>query len=89
MRDQLQPGQQVTVNAFGGRRPSVTVVEDRGDVVMICKPEEFERAKTEKRPPMAVGFHREDVIGSQTETHVRKGASSEVPTDRPRSKAGD
>ena len=62
MRTQLQPGQQVTVNAAGGKRPSVIVVEDRGDVVMICKPNEFERAKAERRSPIAVGFHREDVV---------------------------
>ena len=75
MNTQLQPGQQVTVNAFGGKRPSVIVVEDRGSVVMICKPSEFERAKAENRVPVAVGFHREDVVVEPSEAIARKGRS--------------
>ena len=59
---QLQRGQQVRVNAYGGKQPYVTVVEDRGDVVLICKPREFEIALAEKREPSSVGFHRKDVV---------------------------
>lgn len=59
---QLQRGQQVRVNAYGGKQPHVTVVEDRGDVVMICKPQEFESAQVENREPKAVGFRKEDVL---------------------------
>lgn len=50
------------VNAYGGRKPRVIVVEDRGDVVLICKPQEFESARVENREPASVGFHREDVM---------------------------
>lgn len=82
MEQQLQPGQCVTVNAFGGKRPSVIVVEDRGDVVLVCKPQEFEAARAENRAPAAVGFHREDVV-------LAKGVSSEAGHINPRSKAGD
>jgi hypothetical protein len=89
MNTQLQPGQQVTVSAFGGKRPSVIVVEDRGNVVMICKPAEFERAQAEKRAPLAVGFHREDVIVPTTEAAPRKGVASETPTNLRGSQAGD
>jgi hypothetical protein len=88
MGTQLQPGQQVTVNAFGGKRPSVIVVEDRGDVVLVCKPSEFQQAKLENRHPLAVGFHREDVI--EQVKNERKGVSSERPMDTRRdSMAGD
>jgi len=59
---QLQRGQQVIVNAYGGKRPYVTVVEDRGDVVMICKPREFEEAMAGNREPASIGFHKKDVI---------------------------
>ena len=62
MSGQLQPGQQVTVNAFGGKTPSVIVVEDRGDVVLICKPNEFDSAKLQHRAPVSVGFRREDIV---------------------------
>jgi hypothetical protein len=89
MSTQLQPGQQVTVNAFGGKRPSVIVVEDRGNVVMICKPSEFERAKVENRVPVAVGFHREDVAVEPSQAIARKEVVSEKPTEVRGSKAGD
>ena len=62
MEAQLQRGQQVRVNAYGGKQPFVTVVEDRGDVVLICKPLEFERALAEHRDPASIGFHKKDVI---------------------------
>jgi hypothetical protein len=87
MEAQLQSGQQVTVNAFGGKRPSVIVVEDRGEVVLVCKPEEFERAKVENRAPMAIGLPRTDVVGITS--GVKKGVSSELPPLHERSQAGD
>ena len=86
MEEQLQSGQCVTVNAFGGKRPSVIVVEDRGDVVLICNPEEFERSKVENRPPVTIGLPKGDVIITPK---TRKPASSEITEERPRSKAGD
>jgi hypothetical protein len=61
MDTQLQPGQQVTVNAFGGKKLSRVVVEDRGNVVLICKPEEFELARIQGRSAVSVGFHPADV----------------------------
>ncbi len=88
MSIQLQPGQQVTVNAFGGKRPSVIVVEDRGDVVLVCNPEEFELARAEKRLPATIGMHREDVLGVSVESK-RKGVSSELPSDLHRARTGD
>jgi hypothetical protein len=62
METELQRGQIVRVNAFGGKRPTVIVVEDRGNVVLVCKPEEYERALNEQRDPISVGFHREDIL---------------------------
>lgn len=61
MNTELQRGQEVTVNAYGGKRPRVIVVEDRGDVVLICKPQEFREAIAQNREPISVGFHRSDV----------------------------
>lgn len=86
MGEQLQSGQRVTVNAFGGKQPSVIVVEDRGDVVLICKPEEFERAKAENRMPTTIGLPRADVIITPEK---RKPTASETHEEHPRSRAGD
>ena len=61
---QLQRGQKVTVNAYGGQTPVVVVVEDRGDTILICRPEEFTRAQAEKRAPTVIGFHKSDVVSS-------------------------
>jgi hypothetical protein len=85
MAEQLHPGQLVTVNAYPRKRPTVKVVEDRGDVVLICKSEEYDAAVAENRAPIAVGFHREDVL----EIVTKKDASSEVPIERRSSMAGD
>lgn len=63
MDKQFQRGQLVTANAFGGKLLSMIVVEDCGNVVLICKPEEFERAQREDRQPISVGFHKEDIRG--------------------------
>jgi hypothetical protein len=67
MNKQLHPGQRITVNAYGGKRISRIVVQDLNHVVLICKQEEFERARTENRPPISVGFHREDVVQLESE----------------------
>jgi hypothetical protein len=87
MSDQLHKGQWVTVNAFPGKRPTVIVVEDRGDVVLICKQDEYMAAIAEGRAPIAVGFHREDVL--DVVGPPKKGASSEVPIQHRSSMAGD
>ena len=82
MSTQLQRGQQVRVNAYGGKQPCVIVVEDRGDVVLICKPQEFESARIEGREPVSIGFHKEDVI-------IPRGVASDLGDPRERVKAGD
>ena len=87
MRHQLHKGQQVTVNAFSGKHPIVTVVEDLGDVVLICKPEEYAAAVAENRRPIAIGFHREDVLEVLNTT--RKSVSSQSRDEHRSSMAGD
>lgn len=64
MNEQLKSGQRVTVNSFGGKKLLRVVVEDRSATILICKPEEFDRAKAENRRPVAVGFPRQDVMVS-------------------------
>lgn len=87
MRQQLHPGQEVTVNAFPGKHPIVTVVEDRGDVVLICKPEEYKEAISQNRVAASIGFRREDVLDILAQR--RKGATSESATEGRGLMAGD
>lgn len=70
------------VNAYGGKQPYVTVVEDRGEVVLVCKPQEFEDALAENREPVSVGFPKKDVI-------LPKGALSQAAPVNAKSRAGD
>jgi hypothetical protein len=90
MSSHLERGQRVRVNAYGGKKPYVTVVEDRGEVVLICKPSEFERAKAENRDPMMVGFHREDIIErDDDETAPKKHPERQHVSEERGTKAGD
>jgi hypothetical protein len=85
----LERGQRIRVNAYGGKKPYVIVVEDRGDVVLICKPSEFECAKAENRDPMSIGFHREDIIEPEDQSAPKKRAErSQFREDRG-ARAGD
>jgi len=72
MEEKLLSGQRVTVNAFGGKQLSRIVVEDIGQTVLICKLEEFDRAKAEGRPPVYIGFPKSDV----TKDHEQRGHES-------------
>jgi hypothetical protein len=67
MDEQLQPGQRVILNAYGGNKISRVVVQDLRSVVMICKQEEYDRATAENRPPISIGFHRMDVLQIEAE----------------------
>jgi hypothetical protein len=61
MKKQIDAGQQVTLNSFSGPIERI-VVEILGDVVAVCRCEELERAKRERRDPITVGFKRGDII---------------------------
>jgi hypothetical protein len=87
MDTQLQPGQQVIVNAYGGKRTSVIVIEDRGDVVLVCGMREFELSKAQNRDPVTIGLHREDV--SELVAPARNGIVPEGQREFRGSKAGD
>ena len=40
------------------------VVEDRGEVILVCRSQEFEAAQGEGREPISVGFKRSDILES-------------------------
>jgi hypothetical protein len=50
------------------------VVEEIGDVLAVCRLEEYEAARRENRRPTTIGFKRRDVIPPATpETTTVKG----------------
>lgn len=58
----MKAGQSVKVKVYGGEAV-VIVVEADDWHVNVCKMEEFEAAKRERRQPTMVGFPITDVIG--------------------------
>jgi hypothetical protein len=63
MRQQIVEGQPITLRSSLGiiQRIAVQVV---GDVVLICRQDEFEAAKRERRAPFSIGFRLDDVVDS-------------------------
>jgi alpha-D-ribose 1-methylphosphonate 5-phosphate C-P lyase len=58
---QLPRGQAVRLSSAQGEVDRV-VVEDRGDVVFVCREDEYEAAQKEGRQPIMVGFKRHDIV---------------------------
>jgi hypothetical protein len=68
MKPELEKGQRVTVDTFGGAKAEKIVVEDLGETVLICRPEEFEAAKAQNRAPISIAFRKEYVHVQHAET---------------------
>jgi len=54
-------GKEVTLSSLEGQIVR-RVVEIRGDVVVVARDEELERAKKEGRTPLLVGFRAKDIL---------------------------
>jgi hypothetical protein len=63
MDTKFQSGQKVTVKSSRGHT-EVIVARDLGDVILVCRPEEYRASKSELRAPICVGFKKRDVIDS-------------------------
>lgn len=61
MEKQISKDQQVTVSCYGGQKVQMILVEDLGDVLVVCSPEEIEDARRQGREPLTLGFKRESV----------------------------
>jgi len=57
----MQHGKVVSLKQFGDRLIERVVVAVENGRIFVCKPEEFEAAKVEKREPTCVGFRVEDL----------------------------
>lgn len=70
----MHSGQMVVVTDCYGKLLKRRVVEVIGNVVLICKDEEYQLAKEQRSLPWCVGFKKEYV--QQTETRSSKVHSS-------------
>ena len=61
MDNKYVTGQEVTLNSSNGAI-TLIVVEDLGETILVCRPDEFERASAERRSPVAVGFKKIDIM---------------------------
>lgn len=61
MERQLLAGERVALSSFTGKLERI-VVRDVGNVVYVCRPEEYERANQEAREPIVVGFKKDAVL---------------------------
>ena len=58
----MREGDLVRVRAYGGEQVMRRLVAVRGDILLICRDEEYEAAQREGRQPLCIGFHKEDII---------------------------
>ena len=61
MNTKYQSGQSVRLRSAVAEIERV-VVRDLGLVVLVCTPEEYQRAKDEGRVPAAAAFRRQDIL---------------------------
>lgn len=59
----MKSGQTIRVRGYGGEELVRRVVRLEKNIVVVCRLEEYEAARSEGREPVGVGFHVEDVIG--------------------------
>jgi hypothetical protein len=60
MRQQIISGQELNLNSSQGVIVR-TVAEVMGDVVLVCRKEEYKRARREGRVPLSIGFRVSDI----------------------------
>lgn len=77
-------GETVHVRAAGDRTLTRRVVRDLGEIVLICKEDDFERALSLGINPPSMAFRKDDVYPL-----LPIGPRSELGIDISRSKAGD
>ena len=58
----MKVGEMVKVRAYGDKELTRYVIHLDKDIVVVCRPEEYESAQSERREPVGVGFHLKDVV---------------------------
>jgi hypothetical protein len=72
----MKEGQLVKLRGYGGEELVRCVVRLEKDVVVVCRPEEYESAQLEGREPLSVGFRVKDVLDENPSMHSEKGRNS-------------
>lgn len=58
----MKVGDMVKVEVNGGKETSCEIIDIKGDVVIVCGPEEKGLAAAGNRVPIGVGFRRSHII---------------------------
>jgi hypothetical protein len=58
----MKPGQMVKLRAYGGKELARRVIRLEKDIIIVCRPDEYEIARLQGREPIGVGFHVTDVV---------------------------
>ena len=58
----MKRGDWVRVRVYGDEIVTRRVVEIDGDMIAICRDEEYQAARRERREPVTVGFWIEDIV---------------------------
>jgi len=63
----MKPGQMIRLRAYGGQIIERRLVRLDKNTLVVCRPEEYDAAQSERREPIVVGFHIEDAVGTSEE----------------------
>jgi len=58
----MKVGQMIKLRAYGGKELVRYIISINKDIVVVCRPEEYKLAQSEKREPIGVGFHLENLL---------------------------
>jgi hypothetical protein len=61
MVNTFEAGEKITIAFFAGKTLDVVVDHDMGEAVLICSPDEYERAHREGRQPASVKYPKDYV----------------------------
>jgi len=61
----MRQGDLVRLRGYEGQELVRRLVAVNGDILLICREEEYQAAQREERDPVCVGFRREDLISHQ------------------------
>lgn len=58
----MRSGQIIKVRAYGNEILVRQVIQVKKDIVVICRPDEYNKSHIEGREPIGVGFQLKDVV---------------------------
>ena len=70
MNEQIEVGQEVTLQAYGDTIIHRVVVAVENMNIFVCKREEWEAALVEKREPSCIGFKMADLVYPVTASRI-------------------